>query len=298
MELKVFYAKSKTLITTLHDIEKQTTIDELKDLYHKKFPSIYRSRQSFRSSIKGKSLKDSEIITNVIENEAIYFKDLGPQIGWSTVFYAEYAGPLFAYLFFYSRPYFIYGTDSINISYVSYLAMLCHSFHYIKRLLETKFVHRFSHGTMPIANLFRNCSYYWTFAAWQSYLINHPLYTSPSDIQVKLALIGFIFCQIGNFSIHMLFKNLRKKGTTQRQIPLPNGNPFSSLFNFVSCPNYTYEAGSWVCFTIMTSCFASGVFAALGLYQMSMWAIGKHNNYKREFSNYPRARKAIIPFLI
>ena len=35
------------------------------------------------------------------------------------------------------------------------LAAICWSFHYIKRLLETVFVHRFSHATMPIANLFR-----------------------------------------------------------------------------------------------------------------------------------------------
>lgn len=35
---------------------------------------------------------------------------MGPQIGWSTVFMAEYAGPLFVYLIFYLRPSLIYGT--------------------------------------------------------------------------------------------------------------------------------------------------------------------------------------------
>jgi len=183
---------------------------------------------------------------------------------------------------------------------VVHLAAACHSFHYMKRLLETKFVHRFSHGTMPIGNLFKNCSYYWTFAAWQAYLINNPLYSAPSygNSQVYLGLGLFAFCQLGNFSIHMLLKNLRKEGSTERKIPFPDSNPMTIMFNFVSCPNYTYEVGSWISFMLMTQCTASFIFAFLGFYQMAVWALGKHRNYKKEFHNYPRSRKAIVPFVL
>lgn len=40
---------------------------------------------------------------------------MGPQIGWSTVFMAEYAGPLLVYLIFYTRPSVIYGAASNKI---------------------------------------------------------------------------------------------------------------------------------------------------------------------------------------
>ena len=35
------------------------------------------------------------------------------------------------------------------------IAMVCWTLHYAKRILETLFVHRFSHNTMPITNLFK-----------------------------------------------------------------------------------------------------------------------------------------------
>jgi len=47
----------------------------------------------------------------------------------------------------------------------------------------------------------------------------------------------------------------------------------------------------------MTQCLPAAFFTIAGAYQMCMWALGKHRNYKKEFENYPR-RKAIIPFLL
>jgi len=42
----------------------------------------------------------------------------------------------------------------------------------------------------------------------------------------------------------------------------------------------------------------AGLFAFAGFYQMAVWALGKHRNYKKEFSDYPKCRKSIIPFLL
>uniref|UniRef100_A0A3Q4H7R4 Very-long-chain enoyl-CoA reductase-like n=1 Tax=Neolamprologus brichardi TaxID=32507 RepID=A0A3Q4H7R4_NEOBR len=259
----------------------------------------------FCSYTEGKSLRDDEILQNlpVGTTATMYFKDLGPQLGWTMVFLAEYIGPLLSYLLFYLRIPYIYSNRyalSSSPHRVVTLACVCHTFHYTKRLIETIFVHRFSHGTMPLRTIVKNCAYYWGFSAWLAYYINHPLYTPPSygELQVNYALILFVMCEMGNFSIHLTLNKLRGDGPKGRRFPMPNKNPFTWLFFFVSCPNYTYEVGAWVSFSIMTQCLPVAFYTLLGFIQMTIWAKGKHKAYIREFKDYPSLRVAIIPLIL
>jgi len=287
---------------TIDRLPSHATIADVKTRLASQYSVYYTDRQSLRLEKKGKSLKDSDSLSGLsLPNDCtLYFKDLGPQVGWSTVFLAEYAGPLFIYLLFYTRPDFIYGPTKPITSKVVHYAALCHSLHYAKRILETIFVHRFSHSTMPIRNLFKNCTYYWGFAAFMAYYINHPLYTEPhfGALQVNFGLIGFLVCELGNFSIHILLKNLRPAGSKDRKIPFPTTNPLTLLFNLVSCPNYTYEVGAWLSFAILTQCGAVFLFMLCGFGQMTVWAKQKHKRYRSEFKTYPRGRTSIVPFLI
>jgi very-long-chain enoyl-CoA reductase len=299
MEIEILDPRSSKVLTKC-SVQPSTTVKELKvQVQGSKKISVHR--QSLRLEAKGKSLKDSDTIESLdLRNGSkLYLRDLGPQIGWSTVFLAEYAGPLVVYLWVYSRPWIFYGdVASAPISQTAHIAAACYTIHYAKRLLETIFVHRFSHATMPISNLFKNCIYYWGFTAYVAYHVNHPLFTSPSMVQVYAALAGFIISELGNFSIHINLRNLRPPGTSVRKIPVPDANPLTILFNYVSCPNYTYEYLAWFSFSVMTQCIPAFLFALAGGYQMTVWALGKHRNYKKEFKDYPKRRKAIIPFIL
>ena len=43
----------------------------------------------------------------------------------------------------------------------------------------------------------------------------------------------------------------------------------------------------------------AGIFLVVSTYQMAVWALKKHRNYKKEFGKeYPRNRKAIFPFIL
>ncbi|XP_078506455.1 very-long-chain enoyl-CoA reductase-like [Lissotriton helveticus] len=254
---------------------------------------------------EGKSLKDEDVLQNlpVGTTATLYFKDLGPQVAWTMVFLSEYAGPLFIYYFFYFRLPFVYGQEHAFTSSphsVVNLSCVCHSLHYVKRLIETVFIHRFSHGTMQLRRMLKNCLYYWGFAAWLAYYINHPLYTPASygRNQITLALIMFVICETGNFSINVALNRLRTNESKIRRIPHPTKNPFTWLFFFVSCPNYTYEVGTWISYTVMTQCFPVGLFTIICFIQMTIWAKNKHCIYMKQFKDYPTFRMSIIPFFL
>ncbi|KAF7261407.1 hypothetical protein EG68_01106 [Paragonimus skrjabini miyazakii] len=235
----------------------------------------------------------------------LYLRDLGPQVGWRTVFLVEYTGPLVIYFIIWllRQPELrlTFLTPITTLRGLRNLAVACWCGHYAKRLLETIFVHRFSHATMPMRNLFKNCTYYFGFAAFVAYFVNHPLYTSPAFgcKQICFGLGVFLLSEYGNLSCHLALKNLRPPGSTVRRIPQPvPGRFLTRLFTLVACPHYTYEVMSWIGFAIMTQSLPAALFAAAGFGQMSIWALSKLKAYRRDFPEFPRRRRAIVPFVL
>jgi len=226
----------------------------------------------------------------------VVFKDLGPQIGYKTVFFWEYFGPLCTYVLVFLLAPQIHGRG-LKPVLAQRLALAYHSFHYVKRIAETFLVHEFSHGTMPISNLFKNCTYYWTFAALMSYYINPPLYTSPPEARVKACFVAALCCQALNAYSHLVLAGLRKGGSKEYKIP------YSLLagFNFVTCANYMWEILGWACFNGATQSLIGVTFMLAGAAQMADWANKKHARLRKTFDGkegrpkYPRRWKMLPP---
>lgn len=275
---------------TVKDLKKEFARVSKKD--------IHRISFKFEADKTKKIDSDSKTLESVgITNDTVLrFKDLGPQIGYRTVFLVEYFGPMVFVLLYAMRPAFIYGKDAASADFntVAALGVVCWVAHFLKRELETIFVHKFSRPTMPLQNLFKNCAYYWIFGAVIGHPLCSPSFVAPSDRQVHIGVGIFIACEIGNLICHLMLSNMRpKEGSTARAIPS------GFLFNYVACPNYTFEVMSWVGFSIMTGLKFSYLFTLVGFLQMADWAMKKHKGYKKTYDKEYTSlkRKAIIPFV-
>lgn len=174
------------------------------------------------------------------------------------------------------------------------LALAYWCFHYTKRIFETFFVHKFSHSTMPLANLYRNCAYYWLFAGYVAYFINHPFYTAPPANQTHAAFVVAITCQLFNLVCHIMLAGLRTGSSSGYVIPR------GFLFEYITAPNYTTEICGWVSFTIATQSLPAALFTFVGAAQMGQWALAKHARLRKLFDGrdgrpkYPR-RWVMLP---
>lgn len=233
----------------------------------------------------------------------IHAKDLGPQLGWRTVYLIEYAGPIAAHLGLYFFQNAVYG-ETFAPSFLQKAFFYANLIHYVKRELETLFVHRFSNGTMPAFNVFKNSFHYWILGgllpayfvyAPASYEAAHPWIFNTSwpfawtRGQIIALLLLWLFSEIANANAHLILRNLRPEGSTRRAIPYGFG------FDTVSCPNYYFESLGWLIQTLIVQNWSLVLFWVVGTVQMGIWAKQKHARYKRDFPDYPKDRKAFIP---
>lgn len=96
-----------------------------------------------------------------------------------------------------------------------------------------------------------------------------------------------------NTYVHLVLRNLRPAGTTQRQIPSGLG------FAWVTCPNYMFETMAWVGILMVSRSWVVLLFIVASVTQMKAWADRKEVKYRRDFPGvYSPKKYTIIPFLL
>lgn len=85
---------------------------------------------------------------------------------------------------------------------------------------------------------------------------------------------------------------LRRPGETGYKIPR------GGLYELVSCPNYLGELLEWIGWAIATWSLAGLSFAAFTAANLVPRALTHHRWYREKFPEYPRGRRAIVPFVL
>ena len=87
---------------------------------------------------------------------------------------------------------------------------------------------------------------------------------------------------------------LKKLSQSEKGYAIPKGG----LYNLVSCPNYFGEIVEWVGWALATWSIAGLSFAVWTAANLVPRAIAHHRWYKREFPEYPKKRRALIPWTL
>jgi 3-oxo-5-alpha-steroid 4-dehydrogenase 1 len=107
-------------------------------------------------------------------------------------------------------------------------------------------------------------------------------------------IIGIIIFAIGiiiNLDSDYIIRNLRKPGETEYKVP------YGGMFKYVSAPSYLGEITEWGGWAVMTWSLPGLVFVAWTFANLAPRARSHHKWYQKTFPDYPKNRKALIPFI-
>ena len=112
------------------------------------------------------------------------------------------------------------------------------------------------------------------------------------NINFIAGLSLFCFGMGVNIYADNILLKLKKNHVDGYQIPI------GGLYKYISCPNYFGEIIEWLGFALMTWSVPALAFALWTIFNLAPRAISQHKWYNEKFKDYPKNRKAIVPFII
>jgi hypothetical protein len=107
-----------------------------------------------------------------------------------------------------------------------------------------------------------------------------------------LGLAGFAGGMVLNLNSDAILRALRKPGETGYKVPFGGG------YKLVSAPNYLGELIEWGSWALATWSLAGLSFFLFTFANLVPRALSSHRWYRKTFPEYPRERKAVIPWVL
>lgn len=168
--------------------------------------------------------------------------------------------------------------------------------HYLQRSFVYPFLIRNRQTRMPLAIV----AMAMVFTTWNSYLNSRFLfhfsagYSSEwlTDPRFLLGVTLFVAGLAINWHSDWILRRLRRPGEKTYQIPR------GGFFRYVSCANYFGETVEWAGWALATWSLPGLGFAIWTVANLGPRARSHHLWYRSHFADYPKNRKAYIPFLV
>jgi protein-S-isoprenylcysteine O-methyltransferase Ste14 len=127
-------------------------------------------------------------------------------------------------------------------------------------------------------------------ARWVSQLGSYPT-SWLSDPRFVLGAIAFFFGMAINIQSDNILFSLRKPGESGYKIPE------GGVYRLVSMPNYLGELIEWAAWAVASWSLAGLSFFVFTFANLVPRAVANHRWYRETFADYPKERRAVIPWL-
>jgi 3-oxo-5-alpha-steroid 4-dehydrogenase 1 len=127
-------------------------------------------------------------------------------------------------------------------------------------------------------------------ARWISQLGNYAT-SWLHDPRFLVGAAGFIVGMIINIQSDNILFSLRKPGESGYKIPV------GGAYRFVSMPNYFGELIEWASWAVASWSLAGLAFFIFTFANLVPRAVANHQWYRKTFDEYPKERRAVIPFI-
>jgi protein-S-isoprenylcysteine O-methyltransferase Ste14 len=128
-------------------------------------------------------------------------------------------------------------------------------------------------------------------ARWVSEFGSYPT-SWLTDPRFLLGVVVFVGGYALNLSADRTLRELRRPGESGYRIPQ------GGAYRLVSCPNYLGEIVEWCGWAIATWSLPGLAFAVYTTANLAPRAFANHRWYLERFPDYPRQRRALIPYLL
>lgn len=182
---------------------------------------------------------------------------------------------------------------------VSVLLFVVWQAHYCYRGLIYPLRRRDAGQRFPLANVVMGFVFNALNGFANGYAVSHaPHLQGWAWLQQPVFLAGVLIAIYGwvtNFQADNILLRLRSPAQpSQERYRIPYGG----AFRWVSCANYFGEILWWLGWALMSSTAAGWVFWIFTLSNLVPRAWDNHRWYLQKFSDYPKDRKAVFPFLL